>query len=139
MYIKPLLLIDFHTSVTAHVRLLQVMNYFHVAEHMRGIWMANVSNYVLSFTYAKVSVTAAVAQQYHHNNRLFTERHSMALLLLSSTGYVASPFLRMVPAAGQRRFRCTRPLNLNPRNTTALATAAQASIACMTSTSKIWG
>ena len=34
--------------------LLQVMNYFHVAEHMRGIWMANVSNYLLSFTYAKV-------------------------------------------------------------------------------------
>lgn len=33
---------------------LQVMNYFHVAEHMRGIWMANVSNYLLSFTYAKV-------------------------------------------------------------------------------------
>uniref|UniRef100_A0A383V9F4 Glycosyltransferase 2-like domain-containing protein n=1 Tax=Tetradesmus obliquus TaxID=3088 RepID=A0A383V9F4_TETOB len=30
-----------------------VMNYFHVAEHMRGIWMANVSNYLLSFTYAK--------------------------------------------------------------------------------------
>jgi hypothetical protein len=34
--------------------LLQVMNYFHVAEHMRGIWMANLSNYLLSFTYAKV-------------------------------------------------------------------------------------
>jgi hypothetical protein len=30
------------------------MNYFHVADHMRGIWMANVSNYLLSFTYAKV-------------------------------------------------------------------------------------
>jgi hypothetical protein len=39
--------------------LLQVMNYFHVAEHMRGIWMANVSNYLLSFTYAKVRAWCA--------------------------------------------------------------------------------
>jgi hypothetical protein len=38
----------------------QVMNYFHVAEHMRGIWMANVSNYLLSFTYAKVRSTMIV-------------------------------------------------------------------------------
>jgi hypothetical protein len=41
--------------------LLQVMNYFHVAEHMRGIWMANVSNYLLSFTYAKVRALAEPA------------------------------------------------------------------------------
>lgn len=30
-----------------------VMNYFHVAEHMRGSWMAKVSNYLLAYTYAK--------------------------------------------------------------------------------------
>lgn len=36
-----------------------VMNYFHVADHMRGIWMANVSNYLLTFTYAKVGSTAS--------------------------------------------------------------------------------
>jgi hypothetical protein len=30
------------------------MNYFHVGDHLRGIWMANVSNYLLCFTYYKV-------------------------------------------------------------------------------------
>lgn len=30
-----------------------VMNYFHVAEHMRGSWMATVSNYLLAYTYGK--------------------------------------------------------------------------------------
>lgn len=29
-------------------------NYFHVGDHVRGIYMAGVSNYLLSFTYAKV-------------------------------------------------------------------------------------
>eukprot|EP00879_Flechtneria_rotunda_P011197 GHRR01011695.1.p1 GENE.GHRR01011695.1~~GHRR01011695.1.p1 ORF type:complete len:695 (+),score=198.24 GHRR01011695.1:342-2426(+) len=39
-----------------------VMNYFHVAEHMRGIWMANVSNYLLTFTYAKAIVNTLLAK-----------------------------------------------------------------------------
>ena len=33
---------------------LQVQNYFHVADHLRGIWMAGISNNLLAFTYCKV-------------------------------------------------------------------------------------
>lgn len=39
-----------------------VMNYFHVAEHMRGSWMANVSNYLLAFTYAKAITNTLLAK-----------------------------------------------------------------------------
>ena len=31
----------------------QVQNYFHVADHLRGIWFANISNSLLAFTYSK--------------------------------------------------------------------------------------
>lgn len=39
-----------------------VMNYFHVAEHMRGCWMANVSNYLLAYTYAKAISNTILAK-----------------------------------------------------------------------------
>lgn len=39
-----------------------VMNYFHVAEHMRGTWMANVSNYLLTYTYAKAITNTILAK-----------------------------------------------------------------------------
>jgi hypothetical protein len=39
-----------------------VMNYFHVAEHMRGTWMANVSNYLLTYTYTKAISNTILAK-----------------------------------------------------------------------------
>jgi hypothetical protein len=38
------------------------MNYFHVADHMRGLWMANVSNYLLCFTYSKAIINVLAAK-----------------------------------------------------------------------------
>ena len=38
------------------------MNYFHVADHMRGLWMANVSNYLLTFTYFKAITNTMLAK-----------------------------------------------------------------------------
>lgn len=39
-----------------------VMNYFHVAEHMRGTWMAQVSNYLLAYTYSKAITNTLLAK-----------------------------------------------------------------------------
>ncbi|KAI8463876.1 MAG: nucleotide-diphospho-sugar transferase [Monoraphidium minutum] len=39
-----------------------VQNYFHVGDHMRGIWMANVSNVLLSFTYSKAILNTLLAK-----------------------------------------------------------------------------
>lgn len=38
------------------------MNYFHVASHMQGIWFANVSNYLLAFTYFKAIMNTLLAK-----------------------------------------------------------------------------
>ena len=48
--------------VTCVAALAQVMNYFHVADHMRGLWMANVSNYLLAYTYSKAILNILAAR-----------------------------------------------------------------------------
>jgi hypothetical protein len=39
-----------------------VQNYFHVGDHVRGIWLAQVSNYLLCFTYAKAITNTLLAK-----------------------------------------------------------------------------
>eukprot|EP00775_Hariotina_reticulata_P006654 gene6654-6879_t len=94
-----------------------VQNYFHVAEHMRGIWMANISNYLLSFTYAKAITNTLLAKLHIKNKAGFkpTEKTG-AGGAIGPTAQLQSALLNRLTSLTRRFNQATLPQLYQPQS-----------------------